>query len=493
VVTVELTNSTAHHYVSAGTAFIPPMAIDQVVQYVVWGTVAGWTNYPIFQGTNAFTNPSWYYPVDLNSTYASQGWSPYYYSYSCPTGSVWINEINHFNYLTADQTNEYVEIIGPATTRLGDWKIVLLDNTRTEKNRCVISNSVVLENGYNGWGFFVCGDSGVANINHVLAPNPTYCMPNAGIIRLERSMGAWEDLVSYQQVLSVPGVPMSTAYAGAKPGFPSGNGCSSLGLTNTAYSLVNYGSNKADFAWSKFSAGSYTPGQRNANQMLRAVTNTVQYWFLTSVVGLHGTHSLSAVRVSVPSGSTQLVTYAADPWYRIQSFVTDGVTNQAAESAALFVWAVTNINRDYSNNVSFRLTLDGTENTNGVPSWWLASFGQTEQKSLDDADGVGVWQEYLLNQNPYVSNGPVRFTLEALAVTGTTVSATVRLLESTNGVYYPQPTIYGALYLQGTTNLNPGSWSDIATQTPGSVFDTNGRKLFTFPAQTNRFYKAQIR
>jgi hypothetical protein len=171
--------------------------------------------------------------------------------------------------------------------------------------------------------------------------------------------------------------------------------------------------------------------------------------------------------------------------------MTDGVANPAAVNARQFVWAVTNIQRSYSNNVSFYPLPDGL-NTNGAPASWLSSFGQTEETPFD-TDQYANATEYLLNQNPYVSNGPVRFTLEALAVTGTTVSATVRLLESTNGVYYPQPTIYGALYLQGTTNLNPGSWSDIATQTPGSVFDTNGRKLFTFPAQTNRFYKAQIR
>ncbi len=479
VVTVELTNSSAHVFVSAGNAFIPPTNIDEVVQYLVWGTCAGWTNYPIFQGTNTYTNPTWYHPVNLNSSYAAQGWSPYYYVYSCPTGSVWVNEI-FFNsdYTGYDNANEFIELVGPRNAKLGGWLLELCyNNGVTWYDSCAISSSVTLPNDVNGWGFFVWGDAGVANVDQVFVSPKENNIFYEGGVRLVRSMGAWEDLVCWgSDYLTRRDRPYR--YAGYKDG------------TDVLYLAGANGSNKYCFVWNQYD-GSCTPGAANTWQTFANIWVDEQMVWLTSIIGPHGAHSLLSSRVQLPAGATPTVTYTADPWYRIQSFTTDNVANDAAINVKQFVWAVTNMQRDYSNSVSFYPLPEGL-NTNGAPVWWLSGFGRTESEPFD-LDGYSLSAEYLLNQNPYVSNATARFTVEALAVTGATVNVTVQLLESTNALeYVAQPNINGTLYLLGTTNLNGGSWSNVTSQAPTNVFDANGRKVFSFPAQTNRFYKAYI-
>ncbi len=482
---VELTcisapNVTPQVFASTNSAFIPPKNIDEVVQYVVWGTCANWTNYPIFQEANTFTNPSWYSPVDLNRDFAAQGWSPYYYVYSCPPGSVWVNEINYNDYNEGDYGNEYVEVVGPNNAKLGKWQIDLLYNDgMTCYDGCTVSNSVFLPNDINGWGFFVWGDETVAHVDHTFAEPKELNISAIGGVRLVRSMGAWEDLVCWG----------SSYLSGRDPPFRYAYDKSDI---NPLYLAGLIGSNKYNFAWYSWD-GYCTPGEPNPGQSFADMLPIGLCYYLTSVFGSHGAHSLPSSRVSLAAGSTTSVTYTADEWYRIQSFATDGAANAAAVDSKQFVWAVTNMQQNYSNSVSFYPLPEGL-NTNSAPVWWLAGFGRTESAPFFGlSDGYSVSKEYLLNMNPYVSNAPHRFTVEALAVTGSTVNVTVQLLESTDAVvYYAQPYINGTLYLMGTTNLNGGSWSSVASQAPTSVFDANGRKVFSFPAQTNRFYKAYI-
>ncbi|MDD5705891.1 MAG: hypothetical protein PHR35_08195, partial [Kiritimatiellae bacterium] len=108
---------------------IPALPVDTCVQYIAWGTYSNLVGRPIFQDTNSFVNPSWYWPVDLNQQYAASGWSPYYYVYSCRPDAVWINEFNYYSTSTDETRGEYVELLGPAQTLLEGWRIELINRS----------------------------------------------------------------------------------------------------------------------------------------------------------------------------------------------------------------------------------------------------------------------------------------------------------------------------------------------------------------------------
>ena len=174
---------------------------------------------------------------------------------------------------------------------------------------------------------------------------------------------------------------------------------------------------------------------------------------------------------------------------------TNGTCIAQASNQITYTWAVTNIAQNYSNNVTFAVSSQNEKihaphdvMTNVLG--WVAGFGMSEDISFT-SNSLSLYQEYLLNINPYVSNA-VNFAVDAIAVTGSTVNVTVKLLECTNGgVFCAQPNIFGSLVVQGTTNL-AGVWTPIMSANPGTVVDSNGRAIFSFPANTNQFYRAQI-
>ena len=486
VTTIELTNTTGKTYATSGKALIPANLIDSVVQYVVWGTNADMVGPPYFQGTNSFNNPSWYYPVDLNpkdgtgAYQAPANWSPYYFVYSCPPGSVWVNEINYPYYQPDYDIGSYVELVGPANAHLGKWTIDLLDSNPSLVDSLAISNNFVLTNVSNGWGFFVWGDASVSKVNRTFNGSPN-SMPVPGAIRLIRSMGAWEDRVSWAMDLD------GYVNAGFKNWFIYGAPLAMVG---------GPGSNNLGFAWSQPSSDNYTPGLPNTDQILTnaPVIPDSLFYTVTSLIGTSGgqqngvTNVLLTMQVA-QNGTTQIV-YTAASWFRIRSLLTNGVSAQQASNQVTYTWMASNITQNISNNVNFSML---STNTNNVPTSWLAGFGQSESTPFDH-DPFSVYQEWLLNMNPYVSNA-VSFGVDAIGVTGSAVNVAIKLLERTNGVSFgAQQSIYGTLYLQGSTNLG-GAWTPVAsTQVapPGLLFDANGRKVFSLPASTNKFYRALV-
>ena len=491
VATLELfTNNPAapNTFVSSGTNFIPRCSIDTAVQFVVWGiyTNPAMVGRPFFQGTNTFVNPSWYAPVNLNTNYAALGWSPYYYVYSCPPGSVWINEVD-YTLGTPERTNEYVEVIGPAGASIGNWKITLLNNSLAPTTNCVITNNFVFTNTSNsGWGFFVWGDTNVPNVNLKFSPSPPVTVsyaniPTPGAIKLIRSMGAVEDMVCWDtSSLSNSGY----RYAGSK-----------LPIYASPLALAGGpGSNKYNFVWNQPSSGNYTPGRPNVDQVLtNAPVILPLFYTLTSVIGANGMHfgvtnPLVAVQVSL--GATTTVVYNANSWYRIARFISNGVTNSQASGTNQYVWTVGSMSQNVSNNASFSILPDST-GSNAYPTLWLAGFGMSESTPKGN-DLFSLHQDWLLNMNPYASN-TVNFALDGIAVTGSTVNIAVRLLESTNGVTYAaQPSIYGTLCVSGTPSIVGGAWASVTNVPPGMIFDTNGRTAFSFTGSSNQFYKALI-
>ena len=169
---------------------IPAFDVNDVVEYVVWGVHddinlnAG--DSPIVQGEETFVVPAWYRTVDLeeqvfvpmdinvttnalwNNVYnRSGGWSPYFWVFSCPPGTFFVNEINHWRNDGADcdkGSAEYVEFAGYAGTDLGGWKLSIVRNENLDDIEYDVPYGTrVRPNGPNGWGFFVWGDSCAAS------------------------------------------------------------------------------------------------------------------------------------------------------------------------------------------------------------------------------------------------------------------------------------------------------------------------------------------
>jgi hypothetical protein len=506
---------------------IPQRSIDDVVQFVVWGTFSNFNDRPVFQTTNTFRNPAWYYPVDLNPTnglgqyLAPTNWSPYYFVFSCLPGSVWINEFNYVVKPLTEQGYEYIELCGAVNTDISRWRIDVIDplNSFSVYGQATVPDSTQIQEEYlsdgslsgDGWGFWVWGGS------YVYIPGPldewgypsyrqanlvgddtqhTLLLANAGL-RVVRSMGAYEQRICYgPSFINSELVARGYEYVGAKHTLPpweaplqlqgSGNG-----WTNSVYpnaSITN------DFFWYQPSPYTHTPGGINNGENLLAQD---VYYMLYSAIGLNGLQSggspLVAVRLAA-GASTQIV-YTANDWYRIGTLTSDGSAVPAASGTKQYTWTLSGITHDVTNNVTFNILPD-SQNGAGVPTYWLASFGQGESTPFDN-DPYGTRNEYLLNMSPYVSNA-VSFRVSALGVTGATVRVTVQLLESTNGVAYYAPTngIYGTLSVYATSNLVSGIWTNVAsTNIPPpdpSMFDANGRRVFTFPGTTGSFYQAKV-
>jgi len=197
-------------YHTTSATEIPAQDIDDVVQYRIVVTYSGTFASPIEY--SSFTNPEWYEPVDLNVTYQDQGFSPYYFVFSCPTGSVFFSEF--FNAQNATHYNrEFIEMMGAYNTPIGNWKVDIVDASFSTDEDYVRSTYEIpvgarLGGGTNGWGFYVLGDNDPSIIDYVdyvfpdggnpdaLDPASAF-LPSSGGFRLRRSMGAYVDRISY--------------------------------------------------------------------------------------------------------------------------------------------------------------------------------------------------------------------------------------------------------------------------------------------------------
>ena len=199
-------------YRTAPANDIPIQQKDQVVQYLVWASYLGGS--PLFKRQETFDNPAWYFPVDLNQTFAAQGWSPYYIVYDLPLGAVWINEINAIDYVSSNGVqqvgiwdNSYIEIAVPAGVDLAGWKVDLVQpdhSTRTIEIPSGLPEQIAVTNGY---AFFVIGDTyqraGVPALPKMDYGYPglkeAYYLPivTPGGLRLRRPLGMYEQAIAY--------------------------------------------------------------------------------------------------------------------------------------------------------------------------------------------------------------------------------------------------------------------------------------------------------
>lgn len=212
-------------YVMDEAYYVPKQAIDAVVQYDIRILYNGIFASPIYYHT-AFENPKWYYPVDLNKQYANPeditSSSPYFFVFSCTTNAVKINEIQPLGEW-GTEPSEFIELIGPKHTPIGNWTMDIygadFDGDRistgpehiiTLPASAAIGGTPKLASGEvdKGWGFYVLGNSGVANRDMWLFPDEDEDTGDSssiyldgaysstyGAIGLKRSMGAYADAI----------------------------------------------------------------------------------------------------------------------------------------------------------------------------------------------------------------------------------------------------------------------------------------------------------
>lgn len=232
---------------------IPSNTIDTFVKYYVSASFDGIhseVTSPVMHNQFAVV-PSWYYPLD-----ALCGTSmAYYIVYSCPTGSVWFNEINYIDQSPGSTTwtNEYVELCGPAGANIRNWRTEILDETGAILASYLITNVFILPDATNGYGFRVLGDIGVPGVAQLLTNTiPDGFMgqnlPRVGGMRLTRSSGIYADRVMYGRDLGWPGF----TYIGTDM---------STGAVSMA--LAGDGSNPSQFYWAWSPC---TPGSANTWQ-----------------------------------------------------------------------------------------------------------------------------------------------------------------------------------------------------------------------------------
>lgn len=483
---------------------LPATAIDDVVQYIVWGThadIKDETDPPIIQDEESFTNPEWYYPVDLNERPSdlnpagkgAQGWSPYYFVYSCPPYSVWVNEIDYGSTVAA---REFFEIIGPAGASLANWEIKMLttDNA-TYRTPLLLPSGLVLNNVYKGWGFIVWGDPNVEGmvspeVHYWLLPagGPGVNVPPAGGVRITRSNGSWEDQVAWGSAAEESLVAdYGFKYAGyKKAGY-------ALAKTSVAGSEgddgeIEPGDRSYDFSWLELAA---THGEVNLFQELIDVTPEVSFFTIYSVIEGFGAHDAGPntfESFTIDAGETATIVYTADEWYRIESVLSNDTPVGEASGSKSFTLTLSDVQGDISNHVIFvEADAEQVGISSNVPLDWVKGY-YSDNEAAAAAD-ENLADDYLLGVDPR-DEYDVALVISAIVVTDDVV-VTVKL---TDGAMPLATTINGTLRVYGKMSLGDNGWAPVGSAAVISAdFNSSGLcEVGPFDPQGFRFFKAVI-
>jgi len=264
----ENTNASPPVYTYETVNSIPSYPTDTVVQYLVRAEFGGELFADVTSPRrfkDAFVNPTVYEPADYNEQYGNgTNRTPYYVVYSCPPGSVWINEINILENTYPWGNYEYIELCGLSGIDLAGWRLVTEDTDFNTNGVYTISVNSELGWDTNGFGFWMLGDA-------ALSPDQTFTnlpdaegnnLPQTGGISLYRSMGALEMAVSYYTEFG----SQFDALAMTNRGFACIDIADSW-LDTEPLALIGTGSAVGDFIWSA-SSGGYSPGSENYSQIL---------------------------------------------------------------------------------------------------------------------------------------------------------------------------------------------------------------------------------
>ena len=307
---------------------IPTQSSDTFVKYFVKAAFTGLlsqaTSPSACQSFGIY--PSWYAPMD--KVYGSN--FAYYIVYSCPTGSVWINELNYADYANGDYvfTNELIELAGTAGNNIQSWKLEIYDQN-FDSNSCyqayLITNNSTLPNNLNGLGFWVIGDQGVANHSQLLtqflpgSPYPDENLPYSGYMILTRKTGIYEDRIRFGSLSSPTN---GYTYAGDDPL----SAVDSLGMTGT-------GTVKSAFSWPG-STIPCTPGSVNFGQTIAGSSQNapptviiLSFWLDTNV---WITCTTTNNWYPVPWYTTNLM--VSNSWSNVTTFTSSTASNNCTMS-----------------------------------------------------------------------------------------------------------------------------------------------------------------
>ncbi|MBT7068747.1 MAG: hypothetical protein HN919_20805, partial [Verrucomicrobia bacterium] len=259
------TNANPPVYVYESSAGIPAQAIDETVQYRVKAEYSG-ALLPNKTSPKIHTapgpNPTWYEPVNYNQSLGGpDAQNPYYVVFSCPTGAVWINEVNIHTNTWPWGAAEYIEVCGRAAADMRDWRLNIVNVDYSIHSTYLIVSNTVFADEEGGFGFWLLGDAGLpADQFFTNAPDPTYSMnlPSQGGIQLVRSFGGVQHAVSYGTVLGYSAAESMTGYEFIGQ---------DLYYSASPITLLGSGSNYSQFAWVT-TGGAFTPGAANSDQTL---------------------------------------------------------------------------------------------------------------------------------------------------------------------------------------------------------------------------------
>ncbi len=240
----------------SSTTRIPPQPSGTIVQYYIQATFTGPgadSSSPVFYPAGGSNSPAWYGIPRARA------------------GQAWINEICYVSDLWLglfQDTNEFVEICGPAGLDISGWTLELHYGEHFNLTNLYYDSyahyrfppGTILTDVTNGYGFFVVGDIGLGALADMNFTNFTK-YPGAATYDDNVADGHPDGMRLLNEVGSVE---YAFSYNGFMPGFNrvpmSQDPFESWSLT-----LVGSGSNYADFAWT---LTNYTPRTINPGQTL---------------------------------------------------------------------------------------------------------------------------------------------------------------------------------------------------------------------------------
>jgi len=464
---------------------------DAVVQYYVWATFMG--GIPLETRQTTFVNPPWYYPVDLNARYASQGWSPYVFIYGVPLHSVWINEVNAFDYVIdgggnriySIGDNQYIEIAMPAWLDLAGWKVDLVTTagyvTRTIEIPAGLPEQTPVTNGY---AFFVIGDA-YQNPSYPALPKKDYGYPDLayhmpaimpGGLRLRRPLGMYEQAIAYDWEPTY-GPSFSGVYWATND--PQKQFVY-VGIENSGGSLARIGKTDSTNTW--VFPQTWTPGSPNVGQqyaidgaILPGASNIFVSSLLTRDKGTQNGRRTTYYQLKLPKGTSTNIYYEADEWYRVKSVKKDQVellpSGSELKTYNLPLPGLEQ-NVDVLVDIALRSDLSEAEGNSNILDWIL-SFNDTELVPMYyNGRQLRLEEQYWLNANPTVSNTFVlaitRFEIDP----GTNFHLTVKMALNDEKL----TTLQGqaVLKLQAKRTLVEANWTMMAQYSLTSAsFDAN--------------------
>ena len=402
---------------------IPGQDRDLVVQYYVWANYLG--GIPLTERQETFENPSWYYPVDLNVTYAAQGWSPYFFTYGVPPGAVWINEVNATDYVTENGeqvygiwNNQYIEIAVPAWLDLAGWSVDLVTTagyvTRTISLPAGLPEQTAVTNGY---AFFVIGDAAPQQPGVPVLPKKDYGYPGLstdmprvtpGGLRLKRPLGMYEQTVAYDWNASYGAAFSGELWAANDPQ----RKFVYVGVENNGGSLARVGLTDSTNTW--VFPQVWTPGSPNIGQMLPDGDSFVPGFsniLVTSLMNLtkatQNGKRQSLYTLKMRKGTSTNIVYLTDDWYRLFS-VKMNTFEQLPSVGDLrsFDLPLANVQQAIDVAVDIRLRSDLAEYANNTAVLnWILGFEDGELVPMYYKDSLlSMTEQYWLDANPTITN-----------------------------------------------------------------------------------------